>query len=174
MGDKSGDVFFNLTNNFFYGKTTENAYNGQDVELVRDVDRYNKSVKIARCKYAVEFDDDLVAVHKIRSNVELDKFIDIGFVILEKAKLFMYKAIYECSEKEIDCTYHYTDTACIFIIIKVPSDSTIETEMNKISGILHNLELGKMKDELPIDNIIEACLLKAKANCYRLHRNSVG
>ena len=123
---------------------------------------------------AVEFDDDLVAVHKKRSNVELDKFNYIGFVILKKAKLFMYKAIYKCSEKEIDCTYPYTDTDCIFIIINAPSDSTIETEMNKISGILHNLDLGKMKDELPIDNIIEACLLKAKANCYRLHRNSVG
>ena len=51
MGDRFGDVFFNLTNHFFYGKTTENAYNGQDVELVRDVDRYNKLVKTVRCKF---------------------------------------------------------------------------------------------------------------------------
>ena len=38
--------------------------------------------------------------------------------------------------------------------------------MKKISGILHNDELGKMKDELPNDTIIEACFLKAKAYYY--------
>ena len=30
-----------------------------------------------------------------------------------------------------------------------------------------------MKDELPSDNIREACFLKAKAYCYRVHHNSV-
>ena len=38
--------------------------------------------------------------------------------------------------------------------------------MNKIKDILNNNELGKMKDELPNDTIIEACFLKAKACCY--------
>ena len=38
--------------------------------------------------------------------------------------------------------------------------------MNKISGILHNSELGKVKDEIPNDNIMEACFLKAKAYCF--------
>ena len=90
----------------------------------------------------------------------------IGFVILEKAKLFMYKAIYYYFEKELDCSYHYTVTESIFININVPLDSNIETEMNKIKDILHNNELGKMKDELPNDTIIDACFLKAKAHCY--------
>ena len=73
-GDKIGDVFFKLMNNAFYGKTIENVYNRQDVELVKDVDRFIKLVKNISFKYAVEFDDDLVAVHKTRSNVKLDKF----------------------------------------------------------------------------------------------------
>ena len=165
-GDKFGDVFFKLMNNAFYGKTIENVYNRQDVELVNDVDRYIKLVENISFKYAVEFDDDLVAVHKTRGNVKLDKFNYIGFVILEKAKLFMYKAIYDYFEKELDCSYHYTDTDSIFININVPLDSTIEKEMNKIKGILHNNELGKMKDEIPNDTIMEACFLKAKAYCY--------
>ena len=38
--------------------------------------------------------------------------------------------------------------------------------MNKISSILHNNELGKMKDELLNDTIIEACFLKVKAYGY--------
>ena len=112
------------------------------------------------------FDDDLLAVHKTRSNVKLDEFNYIGFVILEKAKLFMYKAIYEYFEKEFDFSYHYTDTDNIFINIIVPLDSDIEKEMNKINCILHNNELSKMKDEIPNDTIIEACFLIAKAYCF--------
>ena len=115
----------------------------------------------------MEFDNELVAVHKTRGNVKLDKFTYIGFVILEKAKLYMYKAIYDYFEKELDCSYHYTDTDSIFININVPLDSNIETEMNKIKDILHNNELGKMKDQIPNDTIIEARFLKAKA--YRFN-----
>ena len=153
-------------NNAFYRKTIENVYNRLDLELVNEVDRYIKLVENFSFKYAVEFDDDLVAVHKTRGSVKLDKFNYIDFVILEKAKLFMYKAIYDYFENKLDCCYHYTDTDSIFININVPLDSNIETLMNKIKDILHNNELGKMKDELPNDTIIEACFLKAKAYCY--------
>ena len=31
------------------------------------------------------------------------------FDILEKAKLFMYKAIHDYFEKQLGCIYHYTD-----------------------------------------------------------------
>ena len=68
-------------------------YNRQDVELVKDVVRYTKLVKTISFNYAVEFYDELIAVHKTRGNVKLDKFNYIGFVKLEKAKQFMYKAI---------------------------------------------------------------------------------
>ena len=78
----------------------------------------------------------------------------------------MYKAIYDYFEKDLDCSYHYTDTDSIFININIPLDSTIEKKMDKIKDILHNNELSKMKDELPNDTIIEACFLKTKAYCY--------
>ena len=96
-GGKFGHEFFNLMNKAFYGKTIENVYNRQDVELVNDVDRYIKLVENISFKYAVEFDDDLVAVHKARGNVK-DNINYIGFVILEEAKIFMYKAIYDYFE----------------------------------------------------------------------------
>ena len=47
-GDKFGDLFFKLMNNAFYGKTIENVYNRQDVELVNEVDRYIKLVENIR------------------------------------------------------------------------------------------------------------------------------
>ena len=74
----------------------------------------------------------------------------------------MYKAIYDYFEKKLDCSYHCTDTDSLFITINVQSDSTIDTEMNKISDILHNSDLHKIKDELPNDTIIEVCFLTLK------------
>ena len=74
-GDKFGNVSFKLMNNAFYGEIIENVYNRQDVELVNEVDRYIKLVENISFKYAVEFDDDLVAVHKTRGNVRLDYIV---------------------------------------------------------------------------------------------------
>ena len=71
-GDKFGDLFFKLMNIAFYGKTIENVYNRQDLEFANDVDRYIKLVENISFKYAVEFDNELVAVHKTRGNVKLD------------------------------------------------------------------------------------------------------
>ena len=78
----------------------------------------------------------------------------------------MYKALYDYFEKELNCSYHYTDTDSIFTNIKAFLDKNIETEMNKISGTLHNSKLSKMKDALPNYTIVEACFLKAKAYCF--------
>ena len=70
-----------------------------------------------------------MAVHKTRGNNKSDKFNYIGFVILEKAKLFMHKAIYDYFEKKLGCSYHYTDTDSIIINTKVPLASNIEAEI---------------------------------------------
>ena len=86
----------------------------------------------------------------------MDKFNYIGFVVLEKAKLFLYKAIYEYFEKELDCSYHYTDIDSIFINVNVAEGGSISEEINKVSGKLSNRELGKMKDEISNDTIIES------------------
>ena len=83
----------------------------------------------------------------------------------------MYKALYDYFENELDCSNHYTDTDSIFLNINVPLDSTIEKEMDKIRDILHNNELGNMKDDLPTDTIIEACFLKAKAYCFNTDKS---
>ena len=92
-GDKFGDVFFKLMNSAFYGKTIENVCNREDIKLVKNVDKNIKLVKNVSFKYAIEFDDDLVAVHKTRGNVKLDKFNYIGFVILESLTVYAYSYI---------------------------------------------------------------------------------
>ena len=74
--------------------------------------------------------------------------------------------MYDYLEKGLDCSYHYGDTNGIFKNITVPLDSNIESEMHKIKDILHDSGIGKTKDEIPSDTIIEACFLKAEAYCY--------
>ena len=135
-------------NNALCGKTIENAFNRLNRELVNDFYRYIKLVDNTNFKYAAESDYGMVAVHKTRGNVKFCIFKYIGFVILEKVKLFKYKAIYDYFEKVLDCSYHYTDTDSIFVKLSMPLDINIETEMNEIKGILRNAELCKMKDEL--------------------------
>ena len=43
--DKFGDIIVKLMNNAFNGSSIENVYNGQDMEIVNDVDRYIKLVE---------------------------------------------------------------------------------------------------------------------------------
>ena len=80
-GDKFGDVFFKLMNNAFFGKTIEKVYKRQDVELFDEVDGYLTLVENAKFKNFVGFDDDLVALHKTREHVELDKFNYILYLL---------------------------------------------------------------------------------------------
>ena len=88
----------------------------------------------------------------MKGNAKLNKYNYNTVVISAKAKIFLYKAIYYF-EKELDCSYHYTDTESIFININVPDVSSVNEEMDKIKAILSNTELGKMKDEIPNDTI---------------------
>ena len=50
-------------------------YNRQDVELFKDGDRYIKLVDKISFNNAVEFDDDLVAVHKTSENKKLEFYL---------------------------------------------------------------------------------------------------
>ena len=93
--------------------------------FVNDIDRHVKLVGNKNIKYAGDFDEDLSAVHKKRGNVKLDKFKNIGFVVKEKVKNFMYEALYDYFEKQLDCSYHYTDTDSNFININIPLDSAM-------------------------------------------------
>ena len=71
---------------------------------------------------------------------------NIGFIIFEKAKLFMYTAIYyNCSESYLNCTYLvYLYTSSIFVHINVPEGSTIKQELKK-RGILNNKVWWRMR-----------------------------
>ena len=74
----------------------------------------------------------------------------------------MYKAVYNNFKKYLDCTYLYSDTDGIIVNIIVPGVSSFEKKIEKVSGILSNSEIVKLKKEILNDTNKEAGFLKLK------------
>ena len=82
--------FFKLMNNSVYGKTMENLRKRVYVRLVTDE---NKLLKLASKPTYVSskiFNKNLVAVHKIKESLTLNKPAYVGICILDISKTFMY------------------------------------------------------------------------------------
>ena len=112
----------------------------------------------------------MCSVHLRRKIIKHDKFNFIGFTILELAKLFMYRFIYDYLAPAYGKHYklHFTDTDSVFLELTVPYNSSLDKEINKIKDIIHPSDLCKVKDELEGNEeyITEAVFLKAKCYCY--------
>ena len=166
--DDFGNVFFKLMNNAFYGKTLENVRNRQNIEIVYNNERFQNLTRKPTYKRTTRFSDNLCAMHLRRSIVKHDKFNYIGFTILELAKMFMYKFIYDYLAPAYGENYklHFSDTDSVFLELTIPFNSSLEAEIDKIKDIIHPSDLCKVKDELNEEFITEAVFLKAKCYCY--------
>ena len=82
--------FFKLMNNSVFGKTMENIRKRVDVRLVTDE---NKLLKLASKPTYVSskiFNKNLVAVHKIKETLTLNRPAYVGMCILDLSKTLMY------------------------------------------------------------------------------------
>ena len=82
--------FFKLMNNSVFGKTMENIRKRVDVRLVTDE---NKLLKLASKPTYVSskiFNENLVAVHKIKETLTLNRPAYVGMCILDLSKTLMY------------------------------------------------------------------------------------
>ena len=75
---------FKLMNNSVFGKTMENLRKRVDVRLVSDQN------KLAKLVSKPTFDENLVAVHKIKEVLTLDRSAYVGICILDLFKRLMY------------------------------------------------------------------------------------
>ena len=75
---------FKLMNNSVFGKTMENLRKRVDVRLVSDQN------KLAKLVPKPTFDETLVAVHKIKEVLTLDRSAYVGICILDLFKRLMY------------------------------------------------------------------------------------
>ena len=82
--------FFKLMINSVFGKTMENFRKRINVRLINNAKDYVKCVSKPTFVSLKIFSKNLVAIHKIKSVLVLNKPIYVGFSILELSKLLMY------------------------------------------------------------------------------------
>ena len=82
--------FFKLMNNSVFGKTMENIRKRVDVRLVTDKKKLTKLASKPTYISSKIFNENLVAVHKIKETLTLNRPAYVGMCILDLSKTLMY------------------------------------------------------------------------------------
>ena len=82
--------FFKLMNNSVFGKTMENLRKRVDVRLLTDEKKLLKMTSKPTYVSSKIFNEDLVAVHKIKETLTLNRPAYVGMCILDLSKTLMY------------------------------------------------------------------------------------
>ena len=82
--------FFKLMNNSVFGKTMENIRKRVDVRLITDEKKLLKMVSKPTYVSSKIFNENLVAVHKIKETLTLNRPAYVGMCILDLSKTLMY------------------------------------------------------------------------------------
>ena len=101
---------FKLRVNSVFGKTMENLRKRINVKLINNARDYVKSVSRPTFVSQKIFSKNLVAIHKIKPVLLLNKPIYVGFSIPELSKLLMYDFHYNYFLKNYDARLLFTDT----------------------------------------------------------------
>ena len=86
--------FFKLMNNSVFGKTMENLRKRVDVRLITDEKKLLKMVSKPTYVSSKIFNENLVAVHKIKETLTLNRPAFVGMCILDLSKTLMYNFHY--------------------------------------------------------------------------------
>ena len=173
--------FFKLLNNSVFGKTMENIRKRVDVRLITNKDQLLKLTSKPTFVSSKIFSDNLVAVHKTKETLTLNRPAYVGMCILDLSKTLMYDFHYNyIQEKYPDgkSTLLLTDTDSLIYEIQTedvykdfykdkklfdncdyPEDSQFYFKDNK-------KVIGKMKDEAAGKIITELVGLRSKMYSY--------
>ena len=174
--------FFKLMNNSVFGKTMENLRKRVDVRLVTDKEKLLKLASKPSYVSSKIFNENLVAVHKIKETLTMNRPAFVGACILDLSKTFMYDFHYNY----IKCKYGdkakllFTDTDSLTYEIETPDayadffdnkDIFDNSDYNKKSPFYfdHNKKvIGKFKDEAAGIPVTEFVGLRSKMYSYTL------
>ena len=92
--------FFKLMNNSVFGKTMENLRKRVDVRLVTDEKKLTKLASKPTYVSSKIFNENLVAVHKIKETLTLNRPAYVGMCILDLSKTLMYDFHYNYIKKK--------------------------------------------------------------------------
>ena len=167
--------FFKLMVNSVYGKTMENLRKRVSVKLVNNEKDYVKYVSRPTFVSQKILDKNLVAIHKAKPVLLLNKPIYVGFCVLDLSKLLMYDWHYNYFVKKYDRSLCFTDTdSLVYEIMGVDDayekvyenkdlfDFCDDSKESKFYDNNNKKLIGKMKDEMSGKVISEFFGLKSK------------
>ena len=175
--------FFKLMNNSVFGKTMENLRKRVDVRLVTNEKKLLKLTSKPTSVSSKIFNENLVAVHKIKEAITLNRPAHVGMCILDLSKTLMYDFHYNYIKKKYGdrSKLLFTDTDSLTYEIEaedVYQDFWNDKDKFDNSGYPENSPyydntnkkvIGKFKDEAASTPIVEFVGLKSKMYSYIKH-----
>ena len=172
--------FFKLMNNSVFGKTMENIRKRVDVRLVTDEKKLLKLTSKPTYVSSKIFNENLVAVHKIKEILTLNRPAYVGMCILDLSKTLMYDFHYNYIKNKYGdkAKLLFTDTDSLTYEIEAKDvykdfwndkdkfDNSDYDESSQFFDKTNKKVIGKFKDEAAGIPIIEFIGLRSKMYSY--------
>ena len=172
--------FFKLMNNSVFGKTMENLRKRVDVRLVTSKEKLLKLASKPTYVSSKIFNENLVAVHKIKETLTLNRPAYAGMCILNLSKTLMYDFHYNYIKQKYDnkAKLLFTDTDSLTYEIQTDDVyADFWSDKDKFDNSDHNKEspfyntankkvIGKFKDEACGVPVTEFVGLRSKMYSY--------
>ena len=172
--------FFKLMNNSVFGKTMENIRKRVDVRLITDEKKLLKMVSKPTYVSSKIFNENLVAVHKIKETLTLNRPAYVGMCILDLSKTLMYNFHYNYIKKKYGdkAKLLFTDTDSLTYEIEAEDvyrdfwndkdrfDNSDYPESSPYFDKTNKKVIGKFKDEACGIPITEFVGLRSKMYSY--------
>ena len=172
--------FFKLMNNSVFGKTMENLRKRQDIKLVTDKEQLLKWASKPTFISSKIFNEDLVAVHKIKPTLKLNRPAYVGMCILDLSKTLMYYFHYNYIKSQYGdkARLLFTDTDSLTYEIEADDvyqdfwkdkhlfDNSDYPKNSPFFDDTNKKVIGKFKDEAAGIPIVEFVGLRSKMYSY--------
>ena len=172
--------FFKLSNNSVFAKTMENIRKRVDVRLVTDQKKLSKFVSKPTFVNSKIFSEDLVAVHKIKETLTLDRPAYVGMCILDLSKTLTYDFHYNYVKSRYNnkAKLLFTDKDSLCYEIETQDiyeelwqdrnlfDNSDYPKDSKFFDSTNKKVIGKFKDEAAGMPIVEFIGVRSKMYSY--------
>ncbi|DAC80328.1 TPA_asm: PolB [Tasmanian devil feces bidnavirus 1] len=172
--------FCKLKNNSIYGKTCENVLKYKNINLVHNIDTTSgidplENHNLIDANDFIQLSDSTFMTSTKSTDVILNKPIQIGFAVLEYAKLRMYSFFYTLKNLLGDQVHLlYTDTDSLMLQFNRSIENPwlfLKQECPEWIDFDKTKEIGLLSDECNGEIIEEFIGIRAKTYSYRTENN---
>ena len=172
--------FFKLMNNSVFGKTMENLRKRQDIKLLTDEEDLLRWASKPSFISSKIFNENLVAIHKIKLTLTLNRPAYVGMCILDLSKTLMYDFHYNYIKSQYGDKARLLFTDTDSLTYEIEADDVYQdfwkdkhlfdnSDYPKNSPFFDNSNkkvIGKFKDEAAGMPIVEFVGLRSKMYSY--------